>query len=84
MQERDRALGPAPRRAVDELDAVDREAGQLLGEVGDLEADVVEALALRGQEPGDARRVVGGFDELDLRFADAEEGDPDAIRAGCP
>ena len=46
MEERDRSLGPAPRRRVDQLDAVDLEMEQRLGKVGDLEADVVEAFAL--------------------------------------
>jgi len=83
VEERDRALGAAPRCAVDELDAVDREPRQLLREVGDLEADVVEALALVSQEPGHARRVVGRLNELDLRLPDGEEGDP-ARRGGQP
>ena len=55
------------------------EADQGLGEVVDLEADVVEPLALGREEARDAGRVVGGLHELDLRFADAEERDPHAV-----
>ena len=79
VDERDRALGAAARRRVDQLEAVDLEAEQRLGEVGDLEADVVEALALRGQEARDAGRVVGRLDQLDLGLADRQERDPDAV-----
>src|SRR4029078_1400704 len=79
MDEGDGSLGAPPRRAVDQLQAVDLEPEEGLCETGDLEADVVEALALRGKEPGDARRVVGRLHELDLRLADAEERDPDAV-----
>ena len=39
----------------------------------------MEALALRGEKTGDAGRVVGRLDELDLRFADGQEGDPHPI-----
>ena len=77
-----KATGPsAPRRGadIDELEAVDLEAQERLGQVRDLEADVVEALALARQEAGDAGGVVGRLDELDLRLADPEEGDPDAV-----
>ena len=70
---------PSPRGGVDELDAVDLEAEQRLGEVRDLEADVVEALALALEEARDAGRVVGRLDELDLRLADPQERDPDAV-----
>ena len=52
---------------------------QRLGEVRDLEADVVEALALALEEAGDAGRVVGRLDELDLRLAHPEERDPDPV-----
>ena len=79
MQERDRSLGPLARGGVDQLDAVDAESGELLGEVRHLEADVVEALALVGEEAGDAGRVVRRLDELDLRLADRQERDPDAV-----
>ena len=79
MEEGDRALGTTARGGVDELDPVDLEAQQGLGEVRDLEADVVEALALRLEEAGDAGRVVGRLDELDLRLPDPEEGDPDVV-----
>ena len=37
-----------------------------------------------GQEAGDAGRVVGRLDELDLGLADAQERDPDAVVSGCP
>ncbi len=69
----DEGHGPfrtAARRRVDELQPVDLEAEQRLGEVRHLEADVVEALALRLEEAGDAGRVVGRLDQLDLRLAD--------------
>ena len=79
MDERDGPFRASPRRAVDELEAVDRQSGQLLGEVRDLEADVVEALALLREEARDTGCLVGRLDELDLRFADREERDPDPI-----
>ena len=81
VQECDGALGAPARGAVDQLEAIDLEADERLGEVRDLEADVVEALALVREEAGDAGRVVGGLDELDLRLADREERDPDPVRA---
>ena len=70
MQEGDGAFGASARGAVDEFDPVDPEAEQRLGQVVDLEADVVEAFALAREEAGDAGRVVGRLDELDLRLAD--------------
>ena len=79
MEERDRPLGAAARGGVDQLDAVDLEPQQRLGQVLDLEADVVEALALARQEAGDAGRVVGRLDQLDLRLADPQERDPDPV-----
>ena len=84
VDERDRTLRPAARGRVDEFQAIDLEAEEGLGEVVHLEADVMEALPLRGQEAGHAGRVVGRLDELDLRLADAEERDPDPIGSGCP
>ena len=79
MEERDRALAPPTGCLVDELDALRAEPDQLGGKIGDLEADVVEALPLRGQEAGDARRVVGRADELDLALADGQEPDLDVV-----
>ena len=82
MEERDRPSAPGAA-AVDQLDAVDLEAGQGLAvRVVDLEADVVEALALALEEAGDAGRVVRRLDELDLRLADRQEGDPDPVDWG--
>ena len=52
---------------------------QRFGEVRDLEADVMEALALALEEARDAGRVVGRLDELDLRLAHPEERDPDVV-----
>ena len=52
---------------------------QRLGQVRDLEADVVEALALALEEARDAGRVVGRLDELDLRLPDPQERDPDVV-----
>ena len=77
------ATGPsAPRRGALSISSrpsiPSRE--ERLGEVRDLEADVVEALALAREEARDAGRVVGRLDELDLRLADAEERDPDPVR----
>ena len=79
VDERDRSFGPAARRGIDQLETGDLEAKQRLGEVGDLEADVMEALALRREKARHPGRIVGRLDELDLRLADREEGDPDAI-----
>src|SRR6478735_7364306 len=59
VQERHGTFRTPAWRGVDQLDAVDAEPGQLLGQVRDLEADVVETLALVRQEAGDAGRVVG-------------------------
>src|SRR5688572_6779984 len=42
VDERDRTLRPAARRRIDQLQAIDLEADQGLGQVPDLEADVVE------------------------------------------
>ena len=39
----------------------------------------MEALTLGGQEAGHAGRRVGRLDQLDLRLADRQEGDPDAV-----
>ena len=50
MDERHRALGAASRRGIDQLEAGDLELEQRLGQVGDLEADVVEAFTLRREE----------------------------------
>src|SRR5262245_39557689 len=79
MQERDRTLGALARGGVDQLEAVDLEAHERLGEVGHLETHVVEALALRIEEAIDAGRVVSGLDELDLRLADTQERDADPV-----
>ena len=76
------ATGPsAPRRGAESISSRPSklEPEQRLGEVRDLEADVVEPLALAREEAGDAGRVVGRLDELDLRLADGQEGDPDAV-----
>ena len=79
MEEGDRPLGAAARGRVDQLDPADLEAEERLGEVRDLEADVMEALALPLEEAGDAGRVIGRLDQLDLRLPHPEEGDPDPI-----
>ena len=42
-------------------------------DVGGLEADVVEALALAFEEAADGGVGAGGFEELDLALADGEE-----------
>src|SRR5689334_6620820 len=76
MDEGDRAFGTSAWGAVDELEAVELEPHEGLRQVRDLEADVVEPLPLRGEEPGDTGRVIGRFDELDLRLADGQERDP--------
>ena len=60
VQERDRALGALAGRGVDQLDAVDLEAEERLGEVRDLEADVVTGagvLAARVAEADDQYAV---------------------------
>ncbi len=80
MEECHRTLGSRPRSGVDELDALGCEARQFGAHVVHLEAQVMESLALRGKEAGDAGRVVGRLHELDLRFPDAEEGDPYPVR----
>src|SRR6266545_3447221 len=49
VEECDGPLGASPRRAVDQLDAVDAEPRQRRSQVGHLEADVVKTLALRGE-----------------------------------
>src|SRR4029077_12952056 len=80
VDERDRPLRAAARRAVDQLEAVDLEPEQCLGQVRDLKADMVEALALAREEARAPGRVVGRLNELDLRLADTEKGDPDPVR----
>src|SRR5437773_1801408 len=57
MNERHWAFRAATWRAVDQLETRDLELEQRLGEVGDLETDVVEALPLRSQEARDAGRL---------------------------
>ena len=84
MEEGDRTLGALARRRVDELDAVDLEVQERLGEVRDLEADVVEALALALEEAGDAGRVVGRLDQLDLGLPDRRGTRSGPGRTGCP
>ena len=79
VDEGDRSLSTAPGRTVDELHTVQFKAHQGLREALDLEADVMEALPLRGKKAGDAGRVIGGLDELDLGLPYPEEGDPDTI-----
>ena len=79
VQEGDGAFGSLARGGVDQLDAVDLEVEEGLGEVRNLEADMVEALAALRDEAGHAGRVVGRLHELDLRLPDAEEGDPDVV-----
>jgi hypothetical protein len=79
VDERHRALGAAPRCRVDQLETVELQPDQRLGEVVDLEADVVKALALRCEEAGDTGRVVGRLDQLDLRLPHPEERDPDSV-----
>src|SRR4051812_8412191 len=79
VDEGDRSFRPAARSAVDQLESVQLETQERLREVRDLEADVVEALALAREKAGDAGRVVRRLDELDLGLADREEGDPDAV-----
>ena len=54
MEERDWALGAAPGRGIDELHALGRERRQRRGQVGHLEADVMEPWPARLEEPGDA------------------------------
>ena len=81
------ATGPsAPRRGAVSMSSspsISRRSS-VSARFGDLEADVVEALALRRQEPGDAGRVVGRLDELDLRLADRRGTRSGRGRAGCP
>ena len=79
MQEGHRPLGSLARLAVDELHTVRRQPVQARREVGDLEADVVEALALVGQETGHPGGGVGGLDELDLGLADGQERDAHTV-----
>jgi hypothetical protein len=75
MEECDWALGTLAGHRVDQLEAVELEALQRLGQVLDLEAQMVESLAPGREEPRDARRVVGRHHQLDLRLADRQEGD---------
>ncbi len=79
VQEPDRTLGAPPWDAVDELDAVGLEPHERGSKVGDLETDVVEALALGLEEARDTGRRVRRLDELDLRFAHGKERDPDPV-----
>ena len=76
------ATGPsAPRRGAESMSSrpsISRRTS-VSARFADLEADVVEALALVRQEAGDAGRVVGRLDEFDLRLADGQEGDADPV-----
>ncbi len=80
MDESNRSFRAAARCRVDELHTVDLQPQQCLREIRDLEADVVEAFALRRKKPGDAGRIVGGLDKLDLRFAHTQERDAHLVR----
>ena len=79
VQERHGSLGATPGFPVDELDARFGELGEGRVHVRCLEADVMEALAPALQEARDPGRVVKRLHELDLRCADAEEGDDDPV-----
>ena len=83
VEERDRSLGAGPGRGVDQLDAVDRQAGQRRRDVRDLEADVMEALAPRREEPRDARwsRRSAATSSI-LRLADRQERDAHTVGVG--
>src|SRR3954453_12256060 len=81
VEERDRAFRAAARLAVDQLDTLSADRHERLGEIGDLEADVVEPLTLGREEAGDAGGAICRLDELDLGLPDRQEGDPDAIEA---
>ena len=76
------ATGPsAPRRgavSISSRPSISRRSSVSV-RLGDLEADVVEPLALRGEEARHPGGVVGRLDELDLRLADRQEGDPHPV-----
>ena len=79
VEERDRTLGALAGCGVDQLDPVDGQPGERLGQVRDLEADVVEALPLGLEEARDTRGIVSRADQFDLGFAHRQERDPDAV-----
>ena len=65
MDEGDRAVGAGPRLAVDELGLRHRERLERGRQVIGHEADVVDALAVRGQVAGDTAVAVDRLDELE-------------------
>ena len=76
------ATGPsAPRRGEVSISSSPpiSSLSKRLGQVGDLETDVVEPFALGRQEPGDTGRIVGRLHQLDLGLADRQERDPDLV-----
>ncbi len=72
------ATGPsAPLRATLSMSSIPSSSSRMSAALMsvDLEADVVEPLALALEEPRDAGRVVGRLDELDLRLPHRQERD---------
>ena len=61
VEERHGPVGAMARRGIDELDTVDRTTGQGRGDVRDLEAEVVEALAAAGEEYRRYQRTTNVF-----------------------
>src|SRR5258708_18030158 len=80
MEERDVAVGAAPRLAVDELHTSRRERREGRTKVVDDEAKVLERrVSAVGEQPGDARLAVGRLDELDTGVRCREEDDADPL-----
>jgi hypothetical protein len=80
MHERD--LEPeeaAMRLEVDQLDALVREAAQLVVEIRDLVCDVVHAGPALGEEPPDVRVLAERAQELDATYADPHGSGLDAL-----
>ena len=64
MDEGDRAFGTRARRRIDQLGTGRGQARELGGEVRGAEAHVVQTLAPRGEEAGDAALLVHRLDQL--------------------
>jgi hypothetical protein len=74
VQEADHAGQPGSRRLVDEREAALPRAGQLGGDVGCLEADVVQTFAALLEDLGPPPAFVDRLELFDLAPADGEQG----------
>jgi hypothetical protein len=68
------AVGALTRDLVDELHAMVHKPFQGRLYILDLDANVVDALALSGQVPGDTSVITRGLDKLEVALTQGQEG----------